>query len=160
MYWDNLGFDKAYEEARSEAMSKIDFDKKLSIIASDIDKWQIIKAKDNASRLGLEDDIRFFVKDFRKLDLRDDHSVLISNPPYGVRLGEEKEIEKLSIDLGEKFSKFKNLSLYFLTSFDEFEHFLEEKQTGRESYIMVRLKLITTNTTATSQKRFNYGRDD
>lgn len=127
MYWDNLGFDKAYEEARSEAMSKIDFDKKLSIIASDIDKWQIIKAKDNASRLGLEDDIRFFVKDFRKLDLRDDHSVLISNPPYGVRLGEEKEIEKLSIDLGEKFSKFKNLSLYFLTSFDEFEHFFGRK---------------------------------
>lgn len=127
MYWDNLGFDKAYEEAISEAMSKIDFDKKLSIIASDIDKWQIIKAKDNASRLGLEDDIKFFVKDFRKLDLRDDHSVLISNPPYGVRLGEEKEIEKLSIDLGEKFSKFKNLSLYFLTSFDEFEHFFGRK---------------------------------
>lgn len=114
--------DKSFwTEAKREAMQSIDNETELHILGSDTDKRSILRARDNAANLGLEDDIEFFMKDMRDVDLRDEYGVVITNPPYGERMGEVEEINQLYKDLGEKFRELKTWSLYAITSSRNFE---------------------------------------
>ena len=56
---------EAWTKVRREALAAIDNDTRLEILGSDIDKRSILRARDNAANLGLEDDIAFFMKDMR-----------------------------------------------------------------------------------------------
>ncbi len=93
-----------WHDARRTAWEVMNEDK-LNIIGSDIDKEAIKAAKENAENIGLEEDIKFIVKDIRDLKINDQYGVIISNPPYGERLGNKKEIEELYIDMGKIFKK-------------------------------------------------------
>lgn len=118
--WANI--DKAYwTQARQDAFSAIDNNVKLQILGCDIDKRSMLRARDNAANLGLEDDISFFMKDMRDVDLNDEFGVVITNPPYGERIGDKKEITRLYIDFGEKFRNLKTWSIYVITSDADFE---------------------------------------
>ncbi len=108
-------------KARQEAFKLIDNDVKLNIMGCDTDKRSILRARDNAANVGLEDDISFFIKDMRDVDLNQDYGVVISNPPYGERMGEREEIHQLYKDLGEKLRALDTWSTYIITSEDEFE---------------------------------------
>ncbi len=116
-----------WKEAKRDAMSKIDNDVELQILASDTDKRSILRARDNAANLGLEDDIQFFMKDMRDVDLKDEYGVVITNPPYGERMGEIEEINQLYKDLGEKFKEFPTWSVYVITSNKNFEQLYGKK---------------------------------
>ena len=109
-----------YEE-RIKARKAIDHSVKLNLLGCDTDKRSILRARDNAANLGLEDDIAFFVKDMREVDLNDDYGVVITNPPYGERMGDMEEIKMLHMDLGEKFRALSTWSVYVITSNEEFE---------------------------------------
>ncbi len=116
-----------WKEARKEALKAIDNDTRLDIIACDIDKRSILVARDNAANFGLEDDIAFFVKDFRDAELNNEYGVLITNPPYGERIGEREEIELLHKDLGKKFEELDTWSSYIITSDESFEKYYGKK---------------------------------
>jgi putative N6-adenine-specific DNA methylase len=107
--------------ARQDAFNAIDNNAKLQIMGCDIDKRSILRARDNAANLGLSDDITFFMKDMRDVDLNDEYGVIITNPPYGERVGDKEEITKLYVDFGEKFRKLKTWSIYVITSDKSFE---------------------------------------
>lgn len=107
--------------ARQDAFKAIDNDVKLNIMGCDVDKRSILRARDNAANVGLEDDISFFMKDMREVDLNQDYGVVISNPPYGERMGEREEIQQLYKDLGAKMKEQDSWSTYIITSEDEFE---------------------------------------
>ncbi len=77
-----------WSEARKEAFQQIDNKSKLHILGCDTDKRSILRARDNAANLGLDEDIAFFIKDMRDVDLHDEYGVVITNPPM------EKEWEK------------------------------------------------------------------
>lgn len=117
-----------WTDTRKRALGLIDNQGKLNILACDIDRRSILRARDNAANLGLEDDIAFFIKDMRDVDINDEYGVVISNPPYGERIGEKKEIHKLYMDFGQKFRKLNTWSIYIITSEEDFE-----KLYGREA---------------------------
>mgnify|MGYP000844627266 FL=1 len=104
--------------ARQDAFNAIDNNAKLQIMGCDIDKRSILRARDNAANLGLSDDITFFMKDMRDVDLNDEYGVIITNPPYGERVGDKEEITKLYVDFGEKFRKLKTWSIYVIMKAD------------------------------------------
>lgn len=108
-------------KARQDAFKAIDNDVKLNIMGCDVDKRSILRARDNAANIGLEDDISFFMKDMREVDLHQDYGVVISNPPYGERMGEREDIQQLYKDLGAKLKELDTWSTYIITSEDEFE---------------------------------------
>ncbi|CCQ97354.1 putative RNA methyltransferase YpsC [[Clostridium] ultunense Esp] len=110
-----------WQDARREAWDVMVKDFDLNIIGSDIDKKAIELAKENVANLGLEEDIKFITKDFRDFKFRDNYGVIICNPPYGERIGEEKEVDKLYKDMGEIFRKLGTYSIYVLTSSEDFE---------------------------------------
>lgn len=130
-----------WTEARRDAFKVIDNDVKLDILGCDIDKRSILRARDNAANLGLEEDIQFFMKDMRDLDLRNEYGVVITNPPYGERMGEKEEIHQLYIDLGNKFKEFDTWSMYVITSEEEFEKFYGKNADRKRKLYNGRIKV-------------------
>jgi putative N6-adenine-specific DNA methylase len=74
---------------------------KPSIIASDISPKAILAAKAHARNAGVSDCIAFSTADFRKTQIPVSTGVILFNPPYGVRLSEEKELEPLYKSIGD-----------------------------------------------------------
>lgn len=131
----------SYKEERSKAMSLINYDNKLRILGSDIDKKSILRARDNAEILGVEDEISFFIKDMRDVDLYNGYGVVVTNPPYGERMGNIKEIEKLYRDFGNKFKELDTWSVYLITSYEDFEKMYGRKADRKRKLYNGRIKV-------------------
>lgn len=130
-----------WTDERVKARKGIDHSTKLQLLGSDTDKRSILRARDNAANLGLEEDIAFFVKDMRDVDLFDDYGVVITNPPYGERMGEMEEIKLLYRDLGNKFKALSTWSVYVITSNEEFESLYGKKADRKRKLYNGRIKV-------------------
>ncbi len=81
--FDETLFDKVVNEALAK---EIDFDHQ--IIGVDIDARVMGMSRANIEAAGLTDKITLFKKDFATFKAPDKKGVIISNPPYGERMGE------------------------------------------------------------------------
>lgn len=111
-----------FKNAKTEARKKIDLDSKIKIYGYDINRKAIAIAKQNAIEAGVDDCIEFDVKDintFTKTPF--DYGILITNPPYGERIGNEADIEEIHKTIGRVFGKNPSWSNYIITSEEEFE---------------------------------------
>lgn len=111
------------ELAREEAKSQEKRDVKPVIFASDISPEGISIAKYHAKRAGVEKQIRFSVADARNFSSEQKYGVLLSNPPYGERLSEEKEVRALMGAFGKTFRALPDWNAYILTSLPDFERY-------------------------------------
>lgn len=118
--WDWVDNDLV-DSLRDEADEKANYDIQLDISGFDIDARMIEIAKKNAEEAGLADIITF--KQMRLQDLRTDkiNGVIISNPPYGERLLDDKAINILYNEMGQVFAPLKTWSKFILTSDEGFE---------------------------------------
>ncbi len=107
----------AREEARDKEMRTVT----PMIFASDINPEAISIAKYHAKRAGVDKHIRFSVADATKFSCEQKYGVLLSNPPYGERLSEEKEVRALMSAFGKAFRKLPDWNAYILTSLPDFE---------------------------------------
>lgn len=109
------------QQVRDEAEAKADYDIELDISGFDIDGRMIEIAKKNAQEAGLADVIQF--KQMRLQDLKTDkiNGVIISNPPYGERLLDDKAVDILYNEMGQTFAPLKTWSKFILTSDEQFE---------------------------------------
>ncbi|MBQ4340309.1 MAG: class I SAM-dependent RNA methyltransferase, partial [Firmicutes bacterium] len=122
---------EVWKKARAEAFKAIRSDVELKIYGSDIDGKAVSASRVNAVQAGLSDDIVFRRQPFDKLDIQDDYSIIITNPPYGERIGEKKDIEQIYRDLNYKMSKNNTLSLYIITADKALENALKFKKADR-----------------------------
>ena len=109
-----------WKNARDEARSAIK-DTKFEAWGSDIDESVLEFAIANASRAGVDDSVRFFSADARKIEKPDRKGTIVCNPPYGERLMDEREVESLYRDMGRVFASFAPWQMYILTSYECFE---------------------------------------
>lgn len=109
------------QKVRDEAEAKADYDVELDISGFDIDARMIEIAKKNAEEAGLADVIK--LKQMRLQDLKTDkiNGVIVSNPPYGERLLDDKAIDILYNEMGQTFAPLKTWSKFILTSDEGFE---------------------------------------
>lgn len=126
--------EELFKEEKKKCYSEIKYDEKLEILASDVSHKAIQIARANAEILGLEEDISFFQKDIRDLDLPDDYGVIITNPPYGERIGKE-DVDELNKELGELARSLKTWSYYIITANENFEkNFGKKTDRNRKLY--------------------------
>lgn len=126
--------EELFKEEKKKCYSEIKYDEKLEILASDVSHKAIQIARANAEILGLEEDISFFQKDIRDLDLPDDYGVIITNPPYGERIGKE-DVDELNKELGELARSLKTWSYYIITANENFEkNFGKKADRNRKLY--------------------------
>lgn len=126
--------EEIFKEEKKKCYSEIKYDEKLEILASDVSHKAVQIARANAEILGLDEDISFFQKDIRDLDLPDDYGIIITNPPYGERIGKE-DVDKLNKELGELARSLKTWSYYIITANENFEkNFGKKADRNRKLY--------------------------
>jgi putative N6-adenine-specific DNA methylase len=116
-----------WREARKEALDLRKRDVHLQIQGSDIDPAMIGLSQHHAKRAGVADQITFEARPVKLFGTHGDYGTIVTNPPYGERLGDEPEVEQLYREMGEAFRRNETWSVYVLTSFDRFEHFYGKK---------------------------------
>lgn len=112
---------EAWKNARAEARAMIKSDTEFEAWGSDIDLECLEYAKANASRAGVDDIVKFFRADARRIEKPDRRGTLVCNPPYGERLMTEDEVDRLYQQIGRNFATFDPWQMYVLTSSERFE---------------------------------------
>ncbi|HEN0749630.1 TPA: class I SAM-dependent RNA methyltransferase [Streptococcus agalactiae] len=109
------------QKVRDEAESKANYDIDLDISGFDLDGRMVEIARKNAEEAGLGDVIK--LKQMRLQDLKTDkiNGVIISNPPYGERLLDDKAVDILYNEMGQTFAPLKTWSKFILNSDEGFE---------------------------------------
>ncbi|HGA0456082.1 TPA: class I SAM-dependent RNA methyltransferase [Streptococcus agalactiae] len=109
------------QKVRDEAESKANYDIDLDISGFDLDGRMVEIARKNAEEAGLGDVIK--LKQMRLQDLKTDkiNGVIISNPPYGERLLDDKAVDILYNEMRQTFAPLKTWSKFILTSDEGFE---------------------------------------
>ena len=111
-----------WKNARIDALKQIDQSTDIRILAYDSDPKMIELAKENAFEAGVDDCIEFNIENFYNLSIDpDEYGVMITNPPYGERLGSIGEIKRLYGHMGALFKNLNKWSKYIITSFENFE---------------------------------------
>jgi len=107
---------KIWEEARAKARAAIvPSGNSPTIRGMDKDSRRITDAMTNAKRVGVDRDISFVVQDIKDLHLNEDHGVVITNPPYGMNIGELRELPPLYEALNKAMENKPGWGLYLLT---------------------------------------------
>jgi 23S rRNA G2445 N2-methylase RlmL len=101
------GYDSAmYEKEFDAIQAQVEENPSLKIIVSDISEDAINVSKINAGMAGVEDMLTYEVCDFQQTTLPEDAgSIIIFNPEYGDRLGEEIELEETYALIGDYMKK-------------------------------------------------------
>lgn len=124
--WDMIPEDM-WKTERKNAYSAVDYDADLKIFAFDIDRKAIEAAEENAIEAGVDDCIIFKRMNMVELKAQDKSGIIITNPPYGERIGEEKQIDAIYRKYKTFYQENPTWSLFLVTT----DKALEEKAMGR-----------------------------
>ena len=114
---------KAREEAALAASRDLD----LQVFGSDIDGDVLNLARYHAGQAGVGEKVFFQKLPLSDLRSKRKFGFIISNPPYGERLGDVRQVEELYRNMGTVFKELDTWSFYILTSHQNFERFFGRK---------------------------------
>ena len=117
---------KLWDSAREEAFDT-EIDSPFEAFASDIDGDAVKLAEKNVRLAGVEKNVKVFLADARKIAAEGRRGTIVTNPPYGERLGTVKEAEALYREIGEHFRSLSPWQVYVITSHPSFERFYGKK---------------------------------
>lgn len=119
--WPHLIPLKEWYEVFDEARDEIVEDAYTDIQGYDIDDAMVSIARENARLAGVEHLIHFQRRDVRDLSHSKKYGFIISNPPYGERIEEKKNLPELYRAIGERFRDLDSWSMYLITAFEQAE---------------------------------------
>ena len=90
-----------WQRLRAETRKRTKKTFNYSIVASDIDELAIVAAQKNAQTAGVDHLIKFEVCDFMETTIPEQGGIVIINPEYGRRLGEQKALETTYKRIGD-----------------------------------------------------------
>ncbi len=126
---------RIYPEERKKAFAAINHEVVLNLEGYDQDLRAIRIAKENAEEAGVAGDIHFQVRRLEDFSTSKSYGYLITNPPYGERLGEKASVEGLYRTMGEVFRPLTTWSKYILTAMETFEaHYGQRATKNRKLY--------------------------
>ena len=126
--WEFIGKD-VWREERKAAFEKIDYERELNIYGFDINGRAVLAARENAEEAGVDDCIAFKRADVADMKAAGRNGIIITNPPYGERIGEKKEIENIYGAFRTYFQNNPDWSLFVVTTDKD----AEEKIMGRQA---------------------------
>ena len=115
-----------WKDAREEAIEG-ECDSEFQVYASDIDPECVDLAERNAKKAGVSQSIKVFRMDARKISAPGRRATIVTNPPYGERMGSERQVEALYREIGEHFRSLSPWQVYIITSHPAFERFYGKK---------------------------------
>jgi len=116
-----------WDQVREGALRTIN-PNEVEILASDIDGSLLRTAMQNAEKAGVSEFIKFQKIPMQTFASRQKYGVIITNPPYGERLGEREQVKEIHEGLGQMYRSLNEWSCYVITSNVDFQ-----KQFGNRS---------------------------
>ena len=99
----------------------------FEVYASDTNEECVKLTKDNAYRAGVLNSIKVFRQDARRISAPGRRGTVVTNPPYGERIGTVEEVERLYRDIGVHFRSLAPWQIYVITSHEGFERLYGKK---------------------------------
>lgn len=127
-----------WSQARAHAEQAVVPGLEHRLVATDIDERALAQARHHASNAGVGDDIHFQQRAFEDVRARVGYGCLITNPPWGERLGEREQLEGLYRSIPLVLRRLENWSHFILTAYPDFERLLGQEASRRR-------KLYTAN---------------
>lgn len=125
--WTNLIPKKLWYDTVDEAGDLIREPEETDIQGYDADEDVIRIARRNAAEAGVEHMIHFQRRDVRDLSHPRKYGFIITNPPYGERLEDKKDLPELYRAFGESFRRLETWSAYMITSYEDAERYFGRK---------------------------------
>lgn len=123
-----------WAEQRQKALAESKLDVGFEAFGYDIDPAAVALANANAKLAGVGDRCRFEVADVKDFAPRPS-SIILTNPPYGERLGDAAEAAALARTLGQVWQASPTAGLYAITADADFEaHFGKKAAKRRKIY--------------------------
>ena len=117
--WNHLISSKEWYDAVDEAREQINLKIDTDIQGYDIDEKMVAIARENAKLAGVDSLIHFQKRGIDQLSHSKKYGFVITNPPYGERIEEKKNLPALYRMIGEKFQALDSWSLYLITAYDK-----------------------------------------
>jgi putative N6-adenine-specific DNA methylase len=125
--WTNLIPKKEWYEVLDEANDMIDDQIQTDIQGYDVDPSVIRIARRNAREAGVDHLIHFQERDVKDLRHPKKYGFIITNPPYGERLEDKKDLPALYKAFGDSFRTLDSWSAYMITSYEDAERYFGRK---------------------------------
>lgn len=125
--WSNLIPKKYWYEAMDEASEQVNEQVEVDIQGYDIDGEIVKAARENAKRAGVDHLIHFQQRAVQELSHPKKYGFIISNPPYGERIEDKKDLPALYKQIGERFKALDSWSMYLITSYEDTEKCIGRK---------------------------------
>ena len=107
----------------------------LRMMGYDINSQVLKKARKNAENAGVEKAIEFQTLDFHQFSSKHKYAYLVTNPPYGERIGEEEAVLELNKALGLMKKRLDTWDFNIFTAASKFENaFKREATKNRKLY--------------------------
>ena len=125
--WTNLIPKKRWYDVIEEANDLIEDDIEVDIQGYDVDPSVIKIARRNAREAGVDHLIHFQERDVKDLRHPKKYGFVITNPPYGERLEDKKDLPALYRAFGDSFRTLDSWSAYMITSYEDAEKYFGRK---------------------------------
>ena len=113
----------------------------LDICGYDIDRRVLDTARKNAIEAGIADTIHFQQRDFAELSSKKQYGCIITNPPYGERIGDKAAINKIYAAFRRAMKELPSWSFYVLTADENFENEIGRKADKKRKLYNGRIKV-------------------
>ncbi len=117
-------------------------DLSLQISATDSDPNVLKLARRNAERAGVDADIHFQHKTFEELRSKRQYGCIITNPPYGDRLSDKRQLKPLYKSIPAVLQRLPTWSHFIITSMPRFEAMIQKSATRRRKLFNGRIECM------------------
>lgn len=117
--WQHLIPEREWQGVLEEAADMVNIPSDTDIQGYDIDDKVVAVARENARLAGVDSMIHFQKREVDRLSHSKKYGFIITNPPYGERLEDKKDLPPLYQALGERFRQLDSWSLYVITAYDK-----------------------------------------
>ena len=125
--WTNFIPKQLWYDTVKEAQEMMNTDISVDIQGYDIDPEVVKAARENAARAGVGHLIHFQQREVAKLHHPKKYGFIITNPPYGERLEDKKDLPQLYAQIGEAYKGLDCWSLYMITSYEDAQRYIGRK---------------------------------
>ena len=125
--WKHLIPRKCWYDAMDEANDLVDLSVQTDIQGYDIDGDIVRAARANAKAAGVDELIHFQQRSVSDLSHPKKYGFLITNPPYGERIEDTKNLPELYKTIGERFAALDSWSAYIITAYEDTERYFGRK---------------------------------
>ncbi|WP_426151628.1 THUMP domain-containing class I SAM-dependent RNA methyltransferase [Lacrimispora sp. 38-1] len=125
--WKNIIPRKCWYDTMDEANDLVMNDVKVDIQGYDIDPEIVKAARANAESAGVDHLIHFQQRSVDALSHPKKYGFIITNPPYGERIEEKKNLPELYRQIGERYAALDAWSLYMITAYEDAEKYIGRK---------------------------------